>query len=348
SLLSHSALTLTYLFPTSAKYQPYDLLRQRFWRQYLEQYDTDDTNTISHIELTSLLDSLGSTLTKDTVDAFWEDRGKKPHVDELSVEEAIESLERELGRPDGERRRVGVGHGHGDGAAAGATGELSGLGSSASITPALDVKGDGGLGLDFGKMHFARRGEDAQQPLVDLVAAGAGELTPGYSDASVSTSASGSNSAYSSDDAGEGEGVSPITPVVQPTNTQIAVGLVPPAKKKNRFRRKSKSSPNTNSGSVSGSGSTPMEDVVERVINVKSCPLCHRPRMSSKAEVDIVTHLAVCASADWGRVDRIVVGNFVTASQAQRKWYTRMIGKVSGGEYRLGAVCVFLFAFFVK
>ncbi|RDB27431.1 Phosphatidylserine decarboxylase proenzyme 2 [Hypsizygus marmoreus] len=35
-----------------AKYQPYDALRQRFWRHYLKQYDTDDTNTISHIELT--------------------------------------------------------------------------------------------------------------------------------------------------------------------------------------------------------------------------------------------------------------------------------------------------------
>jgi len=32
-----------------------------------------------------------------------------------------------------------------------------------------------------------------------------------------------------------------------------------------------------------------------------------------------------------------VVGNFVTASQAQRKWYTKIITKVSSGDYRLGA-----------
>jgi phosphatidylserine decarboxylase len=37
-------------------------------------------------------------------------------------------------------------------------------------------------------------------------------------------------------------------------------------------------------------------------------------------------------------MDKIVVGNFVTASQAQRKWYTKIISKVSGGDYRLGAV----------
>jgi len=45
----------------------------------------------------------------------------------------------------------------------------------------------------------------------------------------------------------------------------------------------------------------------------------------------------VCASQDWNKVDRIVVGNFVTASQAQRKWYTRVLSKVSSGDYRLGA-----------
>jgi phosphatidylserine decarboxylase len=36
-------------------------------------------------------------------------------------------------------------------------------------------------------------------------------------------------------------------------------------------------------------------------------------------------------------MDKIVVGNFVTASQAQRKWYTKIIGKISAGDYKLGA-----------
>ncbi|GLB45977.1 putative catalyzes the formation of phosphatidylethanolamine (PtdEtn) from phosphatidylserine (PtdSer) [Lyophyllum shimeji] len=85
------------------KYQPYDLLRRPFWRQYLRQYDMDDTGAISHLELTSMLNSLGSTLT---VNAFFMTHGKGPHYDELSIEEAIACLETELGRPDGERRRV--------------------------------------------------------------------------------------------------------------------------------------------------------------------------------------------------------------------------------------------------
>ena len=44
-------------------------------------------------------------------------------------------------------------------------------------------------------------------------------------------------------------------------------------------------------------------------------------------------------------MDRIVVGNFVTASQAQRKWYTKVISMVSSGDYKLGAVCFFVFFF---
>jgi phosphatidylserine decarboxylase len=60
--------------------------------------------------------------------------------------------------------------------------------------------------------------------------------------------------------------------------------------------------------------------------------------------VDIITHIAVCASQDWNIVDRIVVGNFVTASQAQRKFFTRILSKISSGDYRLGAVSLRLFA----
>ena len=90
--------------------------------------------------------------------------------------------------------------------------------------------------------------------------------------------------------------------------------------------------------SSSGSSSPSSPESFERVINVKTCPLCHRPRLSSKAEVDIVTHVAVCASQDWARMDRMLVDSYVTASQAQRKWYTKVLHKVSAGDYKLGAV----------
>lgn len=76
---------------------------------------------------------------------------------------------------------------------------------------------------------------------------------------------------------------------------------------------------------------------IERVINIKECPLCHKPRMDSRAEVDIITHIAICAAANPGSLSRIVVGSFVTNSQAQRKWISRAIAKVTKGAYQLGA-----------
>ena len=56
----------------SAKYQSsYDALRQRFWRKYLTQYNTGDTKTLSRLELTSMVDSLGSALTQSTLSSFF-------------------------------------------------------------------------------------------------------------------------------------------------------------------------------------------------------------------------------------------------------------------------------------
>ena len=89
----------------STKYQPYEALHQQFSRQYLKQYDTDDTGTLFHIELTSMLDSLRSTLSSETVNSFTPN-GKKAVEDELTVGEAIRCLEMQVGRPPNEKKRV--------------------------------------------------------------------------------------------------------------------------------------------------------------------------------------------------------------------------------------------------
>ncbi|KAI0749177.1 phosphatidylserine decarboxylase-domain-containing protein [Daedaleopsis nitida] len=283
-----------------AKYQPYDALRQKFWRQYLKQYDTDDTGTISHLELTSMLDSLGSTLSPETVNSFWARFGKRPHDDVLTVHEVVQCLETELCRPASEKKRIRP--------------DESVIETSAPVTPAITGGMETQRNVNFDKLDFsgmssnpaalgrdgqpdqpapppANPTEPMQQPLHE--AAAGGSPTGMTMQTPFNRNNSGSSSASDAEDSSSGS-----------------------------------------NGSGSGSGG---EGSVERVINVKNCPLCHRPRMNSKAEVDIVTHLAVCASQDWARVDRIVVGNYVTASQAQRKWYTKVISKVSAGNYKLGA-----------
>ena len=69
----------------------------------------------------------------------------------------------------------------------------------------------------------------------------------------------------------------------------------------------------------------------ERVISIKTCPLCHKPRMGRKSEVDIITHLAICASQDWTKFDSLMVSNFVTSSQAHRKWLGKLVSR--GGSF---------------
>ena len=84
----------------SAKYQPYDALRQPSSSRGkpIKQYNTNNTGTLSHIELTSMLDSLGSTHAAETVNSFTLN-GKKPVEDEITVGEAIRCLEVQVGRP---------------------------------------------------------------------------------------------------------------------------------------------------------------------------------------------------------------------------------------------------------
>ncbi|KAH8112668.1 phosphatidylserine decarboxylase-domain-containing protein [Phellopilus nigrolimitatus] len=266
-----------------AKFQPYDALRQQFWRQYLKQYDTDDIGSISRIELTSMLDSLGSTLSNETIDGFFMRRGKNPKEDELTMDEAIQSLEMELCRHT----------------SAPATPMMGSATGSAASTSGLALEN-----MDFSGPHV--------HPTAVQADSLSEEPQPQETLAAYPTEPSQQplmNAAQSMIDA---------------ASTRVPAG----------YHAASTSSSSSEADESSG---TNTEDSFERVINVKNCPLCHRPRINKRAEVDIVTHLAVCASQDWARVDRIVVGNFVTASQAQRKWYTKVISKVSSGNYKLGA-----------
>lgn len=88
-----------------AKFTPYDALRQQFWRTYLRNYDIDESNAFSHLEIFSMLDSLGSTLSKDTISSFFSRFGKTPDM-ELTSDEVVICLEQELRRPFSEKRSV--------------------------------------------------------------------------------------------------------------------------------------------------------------------------------------------------------------------------------------------------
>lgn len=230
-----------------AKYMPYPALRQQFWRAMLKQYDTDESGRISKVELTTMLDTLGSTLRDSTIDSFFQ---RFPHaanngdVGDLTIDEAVICLEDQLQKKF----------------------------KSPTVTDRLKDK------------------------LPDFVKGGSLPV-PGKKPASKDTS--------------------PERQVNDPT-------IVVPV----------------HAGGEDGD-TLDKDDLNDReeehVVEIRECPICHQPRLNKRTDTDIITHIATCASQDWRQVNNLMMAGFVTASQAQRKWYSKVITKISYGGYKLGA-----------
>ncbi|OAA34061.1 Phosphatidylserine decarboxylase [Metarhizium rileyi] len=232
-----------------AKYMPYPALRQQFWRAMLRQYDTDESGEISRVELTTMLDTLGSTLKESTIDSFFQRFPHKAADNEetwdLTMDEAVICLEDQLEAkskpttvadkvknmiPD--LKHIGILN------KPDITGDLSSANESGTSTPQIVIE---------------------PQTLVDAKGSGGEE----------------------SDESGDRD--------------------------------------------------------EEHVVEIRECPICHQPRLNKRSDTDIITHIATCASQDWRQVNTVLMGGFVTASQAQRKWYSKVITKISYGGYKLGA-----------
>ncbi|KAG8974217.1 hypothetical protein FRC05_007793 [Tulasnella sp. 425] len=300
-----------------AKYQPYRALRQKFWREYLKQYDMDGNDRISHLELTSMLDSLGSTLSRETIDNFFIRFNVSPREGEMTFEQAIICLEDAVHKPMEQRKRVTTDQQVPD------TGVPTPM---LSESPKEEANKLASLGaLDFSG-PAARPPSDAAVPGETVASMPGVNSNQDPTNKPLQVPAAAHRSV--SDQTVQGD-ATPVAP-----NQQPASHSVPPVSTVPRSPTDLLNEDFDEEDRGSGSSS---DEVVERVINIRTCPLCHRPRMNAKGETDIVTHLAVCASSDWARVDRMIVGNYVTPSQAQRKWYTKVITKVSSGAYEIGA-----------
>jgi phosphatidylserine decarboxylase len=264
----------------------------------LKQYDTDDSGTWSYVEIYSMLDSLGATLTRKTIDSFFTRFGKSPEG-ALTAEEAIICLEDELTKPRSEKREIDL-----------PPSDLTET-KSGTTTPLSEMTGlalaDNALAGPLRFTGEALTGEPAQgvpykEGVLEDTMKHVGHTAPGTN--TPSSSASGQTKSF--------------TPLSE-------TGSASPA-----------------DAPFSGNHSdSPEAHELERVINIQTCPLCHK-KLSKKAEVDMVSHVAVCASQDWSSLDSLTVANFVSTSQAQRKWLTKLVTKVSHGTYKLGAVSLIL------
>lgn len=216
-------------------WQPYALLRQRLWYRLLRHYDENENCATSLLELETMLESLNSSVTSETMRSWFTALGKNPDEDdELTFEEAIAALERSTLAP--QQRPT-----------------LQSLSSSPSLeTNTLPMTAE-------------------------------------------SKKASATSSSLN------------IAPL---------------------------SSTDADRSSPSGPAD---EGRVERLLNLTTCPLCQKQDMTGWTEFGQVTHLALCGSRDWSQVDNFLVQSYVTESQAQRKWYTKLVRHVAQGSYALGA-----------
>lgn len=234
-----------------AKYLPYRALRQQFWRAMLKQYDADDSGLLDKVELTTMLDTLGSTLHESTIDGFFRKFAGENNGEELlTFDQAVMCLEEQLQRVEEQDAKKG-------------SWGFSTASSSDLLTP--------------------------------------GTTTPSLT--------SGTQT---------------------PLNAHASQTSIPALET-------SQLGPGGEEGDILPADDLADEKGEEHVIEIRECPICHQPRLNKKSDADIITHVATCASQDWRQVNNIVMAGFVTASQAQRKWYSKVITKISYGGYKLGA-----------
>lgn len=250
-----------------ARYLPYPALRQQFWRAMLKQYDSDENARVSKVELTTMLDTLGSTLKESTINSFFERYAEGMEIQDpmLTYDQAVICLEDQLQQPTPPKSWGDTMRGYGQ-----------------------DMKG---------YMDHAR-----------LTTVGNGEREEGMN------------------------GNGPVKEGRKPAiNTDPDDSAIPAIAQDYHGA-------NGEAGDLlAEEDDLTDERGEEHVVEIRECPLCHQPRLNKKSDADIITHIATCASQDWRQVNNIVMAGFVTSSQAQRKWYSKVITKISYGGYKLGA-----------
>ncbi|KAK3722488.1 phosphatidylserine decarboxylase [Vermiconidia calcicola] len=302
-----------------AKYLPYRALRQQFWRAMLKQYDADDSGKIDKVELVTMLDSLGSTLHNSTIDGFfarWKKQNHSRFGDEkvLTVDQAVMCLEEQLMKSRDTQSYLHRPHWHRH--------------SSEPSTKGLSVPGRGttesspeespGGGTPYlGGADRSGKGPSNLNPTSGIPALEISDLSEG----------------------GENDSKKPATKPQTPNSNVVTTAKVSPSLSREDSWGQDSEADLYDDAADDGSQE-------EHVVAIQECPICHMPRLDSRGrkgrrrgntDADIITHIATCASSDWRAVNNLVMAGFVTSSQAQRKWYSKVVSKIGYGGYKLGA-----------
>ncbi|KAF8944289.1 hypothetical protein BGZ47_004430 [Haplosporangium gracile] len=242
-----------------AKFVSYSNLRRRFWLGLAKAYDTADNvnggGQFSKVQIQTMLEGLGSTLSGKTINSFFEHVNKDPDMHELTFDELFEQLEQQV---------------------------------------KLD---DGGYGQDVSPMKkFIGRSRASITSLADL-----------QSGADQEAEEKEIKEAFE-------ESVKLAHSQVEPGSNPQAIDIIEP---------------------TDADFDTPSPDG-EHLIRISTCPICNDPSLGTKLETDIITHIAVCSGNDGFHLDKLILGDFVTEANAQRKWITKVVKSLGYGRYVVG------------
>ncbi|KAL1923445.1 uncharacterized protein VTP21DRAFT_8425 [Calcarisporiella thermophila] len=294
-----------------ARFVPYQQIRRQFWYALIKQYDLSEDGMMSRVEVVSMLDSLGSTLHANTVSGFFTRYGKNPVSGTLTYEELIECLEKQLIKDDEKSLKL-----------------------SGGMDQYLSESEEG-----ISDIEIDENESPPLEPLslnLMLMSAGENEI--------------GDSSATASDDNGKASSDSEVVLCEEPEDMgeQIVPNLADDSEietiaceatavpEEGEMKLANEVCEEEDWELVGPAAQTP-DSTVERVIRVQECPICHKPKLGRRTEMDIVTHVAICASNDWVKgVDQFLLGNFVTEAHAQRKWLVKLVSRVGYGGYQVG------------
>lgn len=74
-----------------------------------------------------------------------------------------------------------------------------------------------------------------------------------------------------------------------------------------------------------------------KLFEIERCPNCLKKRLNNKSDMDVVTHFAICGSKHWSIVDKLLVSSYVTPQLATKRWFSKVLIKISYGKYQLGS-----------
>lgn len=304
-----------------AKFVPYIEIRKMFWIALAKTCDADSSNTMSRLEVQTMLETLASNISEATIDHFWQENGKEFSQD-LTMDELVKSLESFMQMADEKM--------------------ASRRNSNAIIEEAQDLPVDTKNGETKNPFFMAPSGDEEE----DLE-----EEEEGYEeDEDDELDEEGSVEECCSEEEGDEEeeeddeeeedyftslgeydddeyddilnststATTPHSPdeadyevLAEADGIQYIDGPLKDLALKQQQEDEHLLVPNEFTGHHKSNH--------EKVIRLNECPICHKPNLGKRGQMDIVTHVATCAANDWTTVDRFLMGNFGSEAQAQRK-----------------------------